>query len=140
MSKKKRSNRMVTKDLNVMQFAKKYNINYETVRHRLDAGWSVEKIINTPIENTTKYYLPCNNSTKLLLEYCKQNKYPYSTVVQYITQYNLQPHEALAKWLKMKNSVNISQIAKNLGISRQAIYKRLQKGQSLEQIINTFSN
>ena len=132
------SNRMITEDLNVMQFAEKYNINYETVRQRLNAGWSLEKIINTSTEKA-KYYLPCNNGTKLLLEHCKQNKYSYNTVVSYITQYKLQPHEALAKWLKMKHNINIAQIAKELGVSRQAIHQRLQKGQSWDKILNDLS-
>ena len=135
----RRSNRMVTNGLNAIQIAEKYDINYETVIFRLNKGWSLEKIINTPVKEHDKYYLPCNNGTKSLLEHCKQNKYTYDTVIEYIKKYNLQPHEALAKWLKMKNSESISQIAKNLGVSRQAIYQRLQKGQTLEQIIDILS-
>lgn len=135
----RRSNRMVTDELNAIQIAEKYNIKYYTILDRLNKGLSLEKIITTPVKEHDKYYLPCNNGTKLLLEHCKQNKYTYHTVVSYITQYNLQPHEALAKWLKKRNSKSISQIAKNLGVSRQAIYQRLQKGQSLDKILNDLS-
>ena len=115
------------------------DFEYETIRKRLNAGWSLEEIINTPVKEYNKYYLPCNNSTKLLKEHCKNNNYNYNSIVSYINKYNLQPHEALAKWLKMKNNVNIAQIAKELGVSRQAIHQRLQRGQSLEQIMISLS-
>ena len=92
---------MVTKDLNVKQLAEKYNINYETVRQRLDAGWSLKRIINVSaskyIGHNIKYLLPCGIG---LRKYCKQNEYNYRTIIRYIKNYNLQPHEALAKWLE----------------------------------------
>ena len=100
------SNRMVTKDLNVMQFAEKYNLNYEIVIQRLDAGWSLEKIINTPIKNITKYYLPCNNGTMPLKTHCIQNNYSYFVVTRLIKKYNLEPHEALARHLKSLQKKN----------------------------------
>ena len=45
----KRNNRMVTEDLNAMQFAKKYNINYNTVLSRLNKGWTAEEIIDSSL-------------------------------------------------------------------------------------------
>lgn len=135
----RRSNRLVTNELNAKQIAEKYNIKYYTILDRLNKGLSLEKIINTPVKEHDKYYLPCNNGTKLLLEHCKENNYNYNAVYGYIHRHNLEPHEALAKWLKKRNSESISQIAKNLGVSRQAIYQRLQKGQSLDKILNDLS-
>lgn len=100
------SNRIVAEGLNVLQFAEKYNMNYRTLLYRLNAGWSIEKILNTPINqanNICKYFLPCNNNTKQLKEHCKQNGYKYATIVKYIKVYNLTPHEALAKYLEKRN-------------------------------------
>lgn len=90
-------NRMVTEDLNVMQFAEKYNLNYETVSARLKRGWSAEEISNPPIEKT-KFYLPC----EALKQHCIQNGYKYCTILSYIHKYNLEPHEALAKYLEKR--------------------------------------
>lgn len=100
------TNHMVTENLNIAQFSKKYNIHPNTVAQRLANGWSVEKIINTPVShhNTCKYWLPCNNGTKQLKGYCKQNKYPYELIVKYINRYNLKPDEALAKYLENKTN------------------------------------
>lgn len=46
----KRNNRMITEDLTVAQFAEKYNIPYRIVLARLNAGWTIDKIINTPVK------------------------------------------------------------------------------------------
>lgn len=102
----KSSNRMVTKDLNVMQFAEKYRINMKTLLYRLNAGWSVEKILNTPVNqiiNASKYLLPCNISLK---QHCSQNNYCYTAVIQYIKKYNFETHEALAKYLENRQKKN----------------------------------
>lgn len=99
----KSSNRIVTDELNIAQFAEKYNMNYKTLLYRLNAGWSIERILNTPInqaDNVCKYFLPCNNNTKQLKEHCKQNSYKYTTIINYIKKYNLEPQEALAKYLE----------------------------------------
>ena len=132
----KRSNRMLTDGLNATQIAEKYDINYTTVLGRLNKGWSLEKIINTHLKSNCKYYLPCGKSLRY---HCKENNYNYEIIIKYITKYNLKPHEALAKWLKKRNSESISQIAKRLGVSRQAIQQRLKRGQTLEQIIDILS-
>ena len=74
--------------------------------YRLNAGWSVEKIINTSVSqsiNVSKYLLPCNISLK---QHCKQNNYCYTAVFNYIKKYNLEPHEALAKYLENKQKKN----------------------------------
>lgn len=47
----------------------------------------------------SKYYLPCNKS---LRQHCIINNYDYFSVVRYIKKYNLQPHQALAGYLKNK--------------------------------------
>lgn len=148
----KSSNLMVTEDLNAKQFAEKYNLNYKLVQNRVNAGWSVEDIINIPANKHNKqnityilpcgvglrkhckqnnycyeaiinlirmynftadkalakyledisnrYYLPCNNHTKTLREHCKQNSYCYESVLYYIKKYNLEPDEALVRYLK----------------------------------------
>lgn len=96
---------MVTDDLNLVQFAEKYKINVKTLRYRLNAGWSVEKIINTPVSqsiNISKYLLPCNISLK---QHCKQNNYCYTAVFNYIKKYNLEPHEALAKYIEKNRNI-----------------------------------
>lgn len=92
----KTNNRMITKELNVTQFAEKYNIPYSVVLARLNAGWSIERIINTPIKKS-KYYLPCGVS---LRHHCLKNNYVYTAIINYIKQYNLTPDKALAKYLK----------------------------------------
>lgn len=96
----KTNNRMITKDLNTSQFAEKYNIPYNVVLARLNAGWSIDEIINTPIEKSKKYYLPCGIS---LRHHCLKNNYVYTTIIKYIKQYNLTPDQALAKYLEKRN-------------------------------------
>ena len=96
----RRSNRLVINELNAKQIAEKYNINYRTVLARLNKGWSVEKIINTPIDKEkgkVKYYLPCGVALK---QHCIINNYCYSSIIRYINKDNLSPDEALAKYLK----------------------------------------
>lgn len=95
----KSTNRMITEDLTLAQFAEKYNLNYMTVTSRLKRGWSIEEILNPPAEKT-KFYLPC----EALKQHCMQNGYKYHTVLSYIHKYNLEPHEALAKYLKNKQN------------------------------------
>lgn len=103
------TNVMVTKDLNVAQFAKKYDIPYHIVSRRFKAGWTVEEILNTPIDthntrkNSISYVLPCNIG---LRKYCVQNNYCYTTIHNYIKKYNLEPDEALARYLKNKQKKN----------------------------------
>lgn len=97
------SNYMITEYLTAKQFAEKYNINYNTVLSRLNASWSLERIINVSaskyIGHNIKYLLPCGIG---LRKHCKQNEYRYRTIIRYIKKYNLQPHEALAKWLSVQ--------------------------------------
>lgn len=96
----RRSNLFIQDNMTLLQFAEKYNLDYKIVwqRYRL-YGWSIEKILSTPINNA-KYYLPCNNYQKTLLQHCKQNDYCYGTIINYIKKYNLTPDKALAKYLK----------------------------------------
>lgn len=54
-------------------------------------------------KNRTKYILPCNNYQKTLKYHCKQNRYNYSTIKDYIKKYNLSPDKALAKYLEKRN-------------------------------------
>lgn len=51
-----------------------------------------------------KHWLPCKIP---LRKHCKVNNYPYASVMFYINKYNLEPHEALAKYLENKNNRNI---------------------------------
>lgn len=53
-------------------------------------------------EKVSKYYLPCNKS---LRQHCIINNYDYFSVVYYIKRYNLQPYQALARYLKNKQKV-----------------------------------
>ena len=94
------SNKMITDELNVAQFAEKYNLNQNTVYVRLYRGMSAEEILSIRRNNKILYYLPCNNHTKALKEHCNQNNYNYASVLYYIRQYNLKSHEALARYLK----------------------------------------
>ena len=97
------NNIMITEDLTVSQFAEKYNLCPSVVFKRLKLGWSLEKIINTPVKSNYKYYLPCG---RLLRHHCKKYNYNFDRVVYYIKKYNLEPHEALAKYLENKNNEN----------------------------------
>jgi hypothetical protein len=97
----RRSNRLVTNKLNAKQIAEKYNINYSTVLKRLNAGWSVEKIINTPVKQcilSKDIILPCN---KTLKEHCENNRYDYIKIKSYMHMFNMSADEAIAKWFKL---------------------------------------
>ena len=97
----RRSNRMITDELNAVQIAEKYGINYETVRARLNAGWSLEKIINTPVKQCIlpkDIILPCN---KTLKEHCENNGYDYIKIRNYMRMFNMSADEAIAKWFKL---------------------------------------
>lgn len=102
------TNRIIKDGLTVSQFAEKYNLPYEVTRQRLNAGWPLDRIINTPISlqncGKSKYFLPCNNP---LRQYCITNNYSYEAVYKYIYKYGLEPHKALARYLK--NNLDIIQ-------------------------------
>jgi len=50
-------------------------------------------------QSIIKLYLPCKNYSVSLKKHCEQNNYNYNSVRNYIYRYNLQPHEALARYL-----------------------------------------
>jgi len=87
----------------IAELSERTGISKKVIDTRFHHGWSVEKIINTPVEPRYKYYLPCNKSLK---EHCNKNNYNYKTIVNYIKKYNLEPHEALAKYLENKQKRN----------------------------------
>ena len=66
-------------------------------------GWTMEKALNTPIRPQSKYFLPCG---KLLRHHCKENNYNINAVMWQVKHYNLEPHEALAKYLENKQKKN----------------------------------
>jgi hypothetical protein len=77
----------------------KYKAVYNYIyRHNL----SPQEALASYLKSTgrTKYVLPCNNHQKTLSQHCKQNGYVYITIVKYIKKYNLEPDEALARYLK----------------------------------------
>lgn len=90
------SNHMLTEDLNCTQFAEKYGLNPNTVIAKANKGMSAEEILNTSI-GYIKYYLPCNQNLKT---HCHNNGYCYDVILANIYNYNLEPHEALARYLK----------------------------------------
>ena len=96
----KRNNFIILDNMTVPQFSEKYNLSVSVVRHRLNRGWSVERIINTPVsKGSLKHVLPCNVALK---HHCIANNYNYKLIVSYIKKYNLSPHEALARYLENK--------------------------------------
>ena len=54
----KRNNFIVVDNLTVSQFSEKYNLPVATVWYRIHHGWSVEKIITTPVRKSTKINFP----------------------------------------------------------------------------------
>lgn len=89
----------------IPQFSERTHIPIHLIRSRLKLGWTIDEIIKPFIHNnpSIKYYLPC----KLPLRYhCKKNGYNYFLITTYIKKYNLQPHEALAKWLENRQKRN----------------------------------
>ena len=92
----RRSNHMLTEDLNCTQFAKKYGLNPNTVIAKANKGMSAEEILNTPIIH---YMLPCGID---LGTHCNNNGYTYNNIYYYLKKYNLSPDQALARYLKKK--------------------------------------
>lgn len=66
-------------------------------------GWTMKQALNTPIRPQSKYFLPCG---KLLRHHCKENNYNFGAVMWQVKHYNLEPHEALAKYLENKQKKN----------------------------------
>lgn len=105
----KSSNRIVIEGLTAKQFAEKYDIDYQVVLRRFKAGWTAEEIINTPVSRyntrkySVKYLLPCNNP---VYKFCDMFDYNAVTVYKYIKKYNLEPDEALARYLKNRKKKN----------------------------------
>jgi len=99
----RRTNFIVVDNLTLAQFSEKYNLPATTVWQRIHNGWTINDIINTPIEKSKKYYLPCG---KLLNDHCVKNNYNYNSITYYCRRYNLSPHEALAKYLENKQKKN----------------------------------
>ena len=93
------SNIIVYDGLTFAEVCKKYNLSYQTAYARYNRGWTIEDIINTPIEKSKKHYLPCG---WLLKYYCDLFNYSYRAIYAYINRYNLSPQEALARYLKNK--------------------------------------
>lgn len=93
------SNIIVYEGLTFAEVCKKYNLPYQTAWARYSRGWTIEDIINTPIEKSKKHYLPCG---WLLKQYCDLFNYNYEAIYVYINRYNLSPQEALAKYLENK--------------------------------------
>lgn len=87
----------------IKEVAERLEVSESTIKARLKYGWSWEKIFNTGIRNVNHYYLPCG---KLLKYHCNDNGYNYRTIREYIKKYNLEPHEALARYLKNRKKKN----------------------------------
>ena len=83
----------------VTELSKRTGVPKTVIFNRYKLGWSIEKIIATPIKKYTHYYLPCGI---LLRHHCLKNKYVYVTIVGYIKQYDLSPDQALAKYLEKR--------------------------------------
>lgn len=103
----KSNNVIIIDGLNAKQFSEKYNLSYQLVLNRFHRGWSVEDILSKEKGHYKyKYYLPCNNGTMPLIDHCLTNSYYYRKVVKHIHKYNLEPHEALAKYLENRQKRN----------------------------------
>ena len=135
----KSSNRMVTKDLNVMQFAEKYNINYGTVLDRLNRGWSVEEILDPSLRYIWRDRIPTGESLDELAERVNISK--DIIMDRFYRGWDFQKAITTPVQNKVETPTGetIPQLAKRLGVSRQAIHQRLQKGQSWDKILNDLS-
>ena len=101
----KQKNTVVLETGETMQeLSKRINMPYDVIKRRRQRGWTVEEIVSTPVGKAkvkAKYYLPCKQS---LSQHCKQNGYKLNNITYYINQYNLEPHEALARYLKNRKN------------------------------------
>lgn len=81
----------------------KYNIPIKVLYQRYYRGWDWDRILLTSVRENVKYFLPCGNQLK---QYCIQFNYNYAKVLKHIKKYNLEPHEALARYLKNRKKKN----------------------------------
>lgn len=65
----RRNNFIVVDNLTLAQFSEKYNLPVATVGYRIHHGWTIERIINTPIRKiSSKMYAPTGESIKEVAE------------------------------------------------------------------------
>ena len=100
----KSTNIWVEEDKTFADFCRENNLDYDKSRNRLEYGWSLNEILDSSIRirPNAKYKLPCDT----LKKHCKQNGYNYETIIEYIKKYNLEPDEALARYLKNRKKKN----------------------------------
>lgn len=132
----RRSNRMVTNELNATQIAEKYGINYSTVLSRLNKGWSVEEILNPSPKDAWRDKIPTGESLDELSDRLGvpketiRSRYNHGWDWTRITETSLQKIET-------PTGESLTQIAKRLGVTRQAITNRLQAGWDWNKILFT---
>lgn len=132
----RRSNRMITDELNAVQIAEKYNINYSTVLARLNKGWSVEEILNPSLRDAWRDKIPTGESLDELSDRIGvpketiRNRYNHGWDWHRIMETPLQKTET-------PTGESLTQIAKRLGVTRQAITNRLQAGWDWNKILST---
>jgi len=133
----RRNNRMVAEDLNCTQLVEKYELNYGTTWNRLNKGWSIEKILDTPAIKNVQYYLPCGVT---LYKHCIVNGYCEEVIRQFIINYSIEPHEALAKYLENKQSNRIARTYKHLLPCNNTLYYHcMQNGYNYKLIVSYIS-
>lgn len=74
----RRNNFIVVDNLTLAQFSEKYNIPYYVVANRIKLGWSVEKIINTPIKKRPPITILSTGET--IPQFCKRTGMAGTTV------------------------------------------------------------
>lgn len=74
----RKNNTIVIDNLTIAQFSKKYNIPYHIVAYRLKLGWSVEKIINTPVKKRPPITILSTGET--IPQFCKRTGMAETTV------------------------------------------------------------
>lgn len=131
------TNHMVTNELNCTQFAEKYNISPSTLLYRLNAGWSLEDIINIPPTELNDIISPTGET---LHELSKRLGIPHKTLyARYRDGWDWErilttPLRKLSETIYAPTGETIPQLAKKWGISEQTIHRRLEDGYTWEEI------
>ena len=131
----KSNNVMVTEDLNIAQFAEKYDLNYATVRKKTKEGLTPEDMVNS-LKDVWRDRIPTGESLDELSKRIGINVFVIRQRYYNGWDWDRIITEKIApNILDTPTGETIPQIAKRLGVSRQAIQQRLKKGQSWNKIL-----
>lgn len=101
-----KTNNIIIDNITLAEFSRKHGVLRDTISYRLKQDWTEEEILDPTLRPKLKYKLPCNNGKTPLKWHCINNGYNYQQIVKHIKKYNLEPDEALARYLKNRKKKN----------------------------------